>query len=342
MKKALTTSFILAASLLCGHSVSAQQEAPAHERDYDLSEYFELTSALNVGQQVKLYFKGEAGNVWIDLNNNQQLDEEEQALVNTVDYQMYTLGSQTIRIYGKVKEFLCRDSRLTAVDFTHYPKIEVIGVSKNELTSIDISKNHELNYIECNSNKLTELNVTGMNKLTLISCQDNMISQLDISDKPGLYFLSVAKNKIQEAEMEEIVKNLPRMTPQFPGSFFAAVLSPTEGNIMTVDQVVRAKEKKWDVMAWNGSAWADYEGTETSLDAVGATSSRLIARYGDGMLHLNNLIVGKTIRVYGLDGRVAFETMATSESMSVSCGMRLGFYLISNGADRTVKLFIGE
>ena len=111
MKKALTTSFILAASILCGHSVFAQQVAPAYERDYDLSEYFELTSALNVGQQVKLFFKGE-NDVWIDLNNNQQFEEGEQALVNTANYNMYTLGSQTIRIYGKVKEFLCRDERL--------------------------------------------------------------------------------------------------------------------------------------------------------------------------------------------------------------------------------------
>ncbi|WP_304296597.1 hypothetical protein [Porphyromonas gulae] len=341
MKKALTTSFVLAASILCGHSVFAQQVAPAHERDYDMSEYFELTSALNVGQQVKLFFKG-GNDVWIDLNNNQQFEEGEQALVNTTNYNMYTLGSQTIRIYGKVKEFLCRDSRLTAVDFTHFPKIEVIGVSKNELTSIDITKNHELNYIECNSNKLTELNVTGMDKLTLISCQDNKISKLDISNKPGLYFISIAKNNIKETEMEEIVKNLPQMTLQSPGALFAAVLSASEGNIMTVDQVAQAEAKKWDVMAWNGSAWVDYEGTETSLNSVEATPSRLTARYSDGMLHLENLIVGKAIRVYGLDGRLAFETMATSESMSISCGMRLGFYLISNGANRTTKLFIGE
>ena len=341
MKKALTTSFILAASILCGHSVFAQQVAPAYERDYDLSEYFELTSALNVGQQVKLFFKGE-NDVWIDLNNNQQFEEGEQALVNTANYNMYTLGSQTIRIYGKVKEFLCRDSRLTAVDFTHFLKIEVIGVSKNELTSIDITKNHELNYIECNSNKLTELNVTGMDKLTLISCQDNKISKLDISNKPGLYFISIAKNNIKEAEMEEIVKNLPQMTLQSPGALFAAVLSASEGNNMTPDQVARAKAKKWDVMAWNGSAWVGYEGTATSSNSVEAAPSRLTARYSDGMLHLENLIVGKAIRVYGLDGRLAFETMATSESMSISCGMRLGFYLIGNGANRSTKLFIGE
>lgn len=110
--------------MLCGPLVVAQQVASGHEWDYDLSEYFELTSALNVREQEKLFFKG-GSNVWIDLNNNQQFEDGEQALVNTTNYNMYTLGSQTIRIYGQVKEFLCRDSKLTAVDFTHFPKIEV-------------------------------------------------------------------------------------------------------------------------------------------------------------------------------------------------------------------------
>ncbi|KGN75762.1 hypothetical protein HR17_02915 [Porphyromonas gulae] len=95
-------------------------------------------------------------------------------------------------------------------------------------------------------------------------------------------------------------------------------------------------------MAWNGSAWVEYEGTATSLNSVEAAPSRLAARYSDGMLHLENLIVGQAIRVYGMNGRLAFETMATSGSMTISCGMRLGFYLISNGLDRTAKLFIGE
>ncbi len=338
--KTWTTSLLLAAVSFGSLQSLAQQPAQLSERDYDLTEYFELTSALDVGQQVKLYFKG--SNVWIDLNNNQQFDEGEQALVNTVNYNMYTLGSQTIRVYGNVEEFLCRESCLTAVDFTHFPRIKALGVSKNELTEIDITKNVELDYFECNSNKLTELDVTGLNKLTLISCQDNQISKLDISNKPGLYFLSVAKNKIKEAEMEDIVVNLPPKTKIDKGYLYVAVLSPSEGNVMTPDQVARAKAKEWDVEAWSGTAWVDFEGTETSLENILQAAPRLTAYYNEGVLHLSHLNVGQKIMLYTFDGRLVFEVDATDETLSIPCSLRIGYYLITNGVGHIAKLFVAE
>ncbi|WP_373834138.1 hypothetical protein [Bacteroides heparinolyticus] len=340
MKRLLSLLLIYFASLVCCYSVFAQHEISTKAGKYDLNEYFELTTALDVGQQVKMYFKG--SNVWVDLNNNQQFDEGEQAFTDTADYKMYTIGSQTFRVYGNVEEFLCRESRLIDVDFTHFPNIKALGVSKNELTSIDISQNLELDYFECNSNKISELNVTGLNKLKVISCQDNTISKLDISNKPGLYYLSVAKNKIKEPEMEEIVTNLPQKTEADPGFLYAAVLSPSEGNVMTPDQVANAKAKKWKVKAWNGSAWVEFEGTQTSVESIEANHPGLTARYTNGILYLDNLEVGEMIKVYGMDGRLALETVATNTTMSFSCGMHLGCYLISNGYGRTVKMLIGK
>ncbi len=299
-----------------------------------------MTTALEVGQQVKMYFKG--SDVWVDLNNNQQFDEGEQAVTDAVYYTIYTIGSQTFRVYGNVEEFLCRESRLTEVDFTHFPNIKALGVSKNELTSIDISQNLELDYFECNSNMLTELNVTGLNKLKLISCQDNSISDLDISNKPNLYFVSIAKNQIKEPEMEVFVDNLPQMTLQYPGFLYAAVLYPSEGNVMTPEQVARAKAKEWEVEAWNGYAWVEFEGTETSIESIESNFHGMTANYTDGILYLDNLETGKMIKIYGFDGRLVFETVATHTTMSISCGLRLGYYLISNGSGRTVKMVVSK
>lgn len=340
MKRSLSLLLIYFASLVCSYSIFAQHEISTKAGEYDLNEYFELTTALEVGQQVKMHFKG--SNVWVDLNNNQQFDEGEQAFTNTVDYNMYTIGSQTFRVYGNVEEFLCRESRLTDVDFTHFPNIKALGVSKNELTSIDISQNLELDYFECNSNKISELDVTGLNKLELISCQDNTISKLDISNKPNLYFVSIAKNQIKEPEMELFVNNLPQMTEQYPGFLYAAVLYPSEGNVMTPDQVARAKAKEWEVEAWNGSAWVEFNGTETSVESIESNLNGLKAHYTDGILYLDNLEIGKIIKVYGMDGRLALETVATNTTMSISCGMRLGCYLISNGYGRMVKILVSE
>lgn len=337
MKRLLITVFFTTVSAIGSYHGYAQQINPA--KDYDLTEYFGLTSALNVGQEVELYFKG--SNVWIDLNNNQVFDEGEQALVNTTLYKKYKLGSQTIRIYGHVDEFLCKKSRLTSVDFTHYPKLKVLGLSKNELTSIDLSKNLELNYIECNSNQLEELDLSNLNQLSLVSCQDNKLSKLDISNKPDLYFLSVAKNRIKEKEMDDIVKNFPQMTYSNPGSFFVATLSPNEQNIISVDQVALAKSKKWDVKAWDGSGWSEYEGVDTSLESVDNHTTRFRACYVGGVLYLENLLVGQSIDIYGVDGQLLYQTVAEKESLSIPYYMKLGIHLIKNG-NRTIKLYIGD
>ncbi|KGO02220.1 hypothetical protein HQ42_07810 [Porphyromonas gulae] len=84
-----------------------------------------------------------------------------------------------------------------------------------------------------------------MDKLIMISCQDNKISKLDISNKPELYIHLRSQEQYQRGRNgRDREESLPQMTLQSPGALFAAVLSASEGNIITPDHAARAKAKK--------------------------------------------------------------------------------------------------
>jgi len=69
-----------------------------------------LTTAKAVGETIELSINADAADqadVWVDLNNNGAKDAGEE--VTEFDQTLaYTLGAQTVTIYGKVTKLNCR------------------------------------------------------------------------------------------------------------------------------------------------------------------------------------------------------------------------------------------
>ena len=72
-------------------------------------------------------------------------------------YRNYTAGSTTMTIYGDLKKFDCSDNRakITALDVSHSPELEVLLCQGNQLSSLDVSKNMQLRWLGCYDNNFS-------------------------------------------------------------------------------------------------------------------------------------------------------------------------------------------
>ena len=69
----------------------------------------------------------------------------------------YTAGSTTMTIYGDLKKFDCADNRakITALDISDSPELEVLLCQGNQLSSLDVSKNMQLRWLGCYDNNFS-------------------------------------------------------------------------------------------------------------------------------------------------------------------------------------------
>ncbi len=192
----------------------------------DLSTYMELTTTKAVGEAIKLAMKADEQDkkhIWIDLNNNRKKDANEGDVQfysdwpKDNDYKAYTLGNQTIRVYGRVKGFHTdtkweKQNRIgqniTNLDISKNEELEVLTCSSNQLTSIDVSKNINLNNLLCGGNQLNNLDISQNRELQVLICNENQLKKLDVTRNTQLYQLSCDNNNISNLDVANNIKLL--------------------------------------------------------------------------------------------------------------------------------------
>ncbi|WP_052103095.1 leucine-rich repeat domain-containing protein [Porphyromonas canoris] len=323
-----------------------------------------MTTTLAVGEKitVKIYAKPEdRADVWIDLNNNGTKDEGEKVVV--FFYKDYTLGSQTITIYGKVTEFHCHQQSLTSLDVSKNTALTELSCSDNSLTSLDLSKNTELEWLDCEKNSLTSLNVKNTALKALI-CNWNRLSSLNVSkntaltrfsceNNPNLSSLKISSSindelwvngcKLSTETLNEIFRTLPDVKGQSTGSKWIWI----EGNpgTYTCDKKI-AEDKGWKL---DSNA---YKMTMTTTKAVGEKIELYIdtePEYRSGVwIDLNNngkedngenLVFGTgtytlgspTVTVYGKVTTFSCKEISLT-SLDVSANTKLEFLLCNSNS----------
>ena len=116
-----------------------------------------FTTAAAAGKKITLEIdaaEADRPNIWIDLNNNGTRDDGE-AVTKFGSKENYTLGAQTVTIYGEVTRLQC---------------------TRDQLTTLDVSGNTGLIELDCSHNRLTELDLSSNEKLELLWCHENQIS----------------------------------------------------------------------------------------------------------------------------------------------------------------------
>ncbi len=249
---------------------------------YTLSKFLTtmtLTTTKSVGSKIQLNIhaaEADRPNVWIDLNNNAQKDNGE-AVTSFESMVEYTIGSQTITVYGKVTHMFCNNNQLTSLDLSNNSKLELLNCGLNRLTSLDLSKNTklislncslnnlntsldlssntELEELYCSSNQLTSLDLSKNTKLAILNCSFNKLTSLNVTHNKELFSLFCYVNKISGSNMTTLVNSLPDRTGKDSGSFYVFFRNSDDENVITAAQAAVAKGKNWSVRDNNGNPY---------------------------------------------------------------------------------------
>ena len=157
-----------------------------------------FTTTKQVGETIRIRTQY-TGTVWIDLNNNgiKEIGEE---LNNYYNSPTYTLGSQTVTIYGKVTKFEANSQQITALDINS-TYLEDLSVSNNQLTGLDVSKNAGLAALNVSNNQLTSLDVSNNWRLAALNVSKNQLTSLDVSNNWRLTALNISKNQLTSLDV---------------------------------------------------------------------------------------------------------------------------------------------
>lgn len=163
---------------------------------------------------------------WIDLNNNSMRDEGEDLIFDAED-KAYTLLSQTVTLYGKIRSLRvvgqlltelyvsgapyltrldCSDNKLCQLDLEKNPLLTHLDAHKNALTAISLAKNTELIELALNRNQLKEVSLTTLSKLEDLQVDYNHLSTLDLSGNAELKRLSCDGNSLTTLSLDKQAK----------------------------------------------------------------------------------------------------------------------------------------
>lgn len=114
------------------------------------------------------------------------------------------LKGKTVVIEGDVTKLNCISNKLTDLDISLCPSLEVLQVMYNYLSNLNVANNPNLVALECFSNQIKELQIDNLSKLIRLVCTNNFISSLDLSHAPELEYIDCAQNKrITELDLSQ-------------------------------------------------------------------------------------------------------------------------------------------
>ena len=171
-----------------------------------------FTTEKEVGSQITLNIAAEEldkASIWIDLNGNGTKDSGE-AVTTFGSDATYTIGSQDITVYGRIKD---------------------IKLSGNDLTKFDYLQNVFYNYtssIDLSNNKLNDLKLTA-NHLELI--ED----------------LNISGNNLSVDNITNVINKLADRSSKTPGNITLIDLDGVDGNLAINEHVTMANAKNYVV-----------------------------------------------------------------------------------------------
>lgn len=217
-----------------------------------------------------------------------------------------------------LKNFVCSENPVGNIDLSPVINLTSLECTRCNLSTLDLSNNKALTGVNCGYNQLTSLKLNGCSNLQTLFCETNRLETIDISTLSNLVFLkayhnqlkrldfSNAKNihsiyiewnQINANEMASLVRSLPvgklnaKKIPATIALFDKT--SPKEANVCSKAIVKEAKEKQWQVVAFTGRKYEEYNGsgadphTETPYISFNSTEKevKVTVRY-DGDLKI--------------------------------------------------------
>ncbi len=101
-------------------------------------------------------------------------------------------------------DLLCDDNRLTDLDLTPVPDLQVLICGDNQLTMLDLAPVLGLQKLNCWGNQLTKLDLTPVPGLKELRCDCNYLTDLDLTPVPGLQVLDCGVNELTALDLTSV------------------------------------------------------------------------------------------------------------------------------------------
>ncbi len=98
----------------------------------------------------------------------------------------------------------CSNNHFTALDLSHFPRLNMLDCCYNSLDELDLSHLSQLTELDCDRNNLTKLDLSRVTHLTELKCYGNQLTELDLSHVPHLTELNCGGNRLTELDLSGV------------------------------------------------------------------------------------------------------------------------------------------
>jgi Leucine-rich repeat (LRR) protein len=213
----------------------------------NMNRYIELT--VQQGQQIRLNLNADIANTDVKVVSG---TSETTLTVGTswTGFNDYFAQTETMRVYGNVKGFDCRNNttKITELDVSNNAALITLYCINNSLSSLNLTGLAALTYLDCSSNSLSSLNLTELAALTNLYCNNNSLNSLNLTGCAALTILSCHNNNFTTQALDEIYCALPvRQASDNARIFPVSSTSSTNHSIVLATNKQNAISKNWKV-----------------------------------------------------------------------------------------------
>lgn len=108
---------------------------------------------------------------------------------------------QGIEYFTGLNTLICTGNRLTKLDVSRNPALQVLHCYGSELTELDISGATALKKLNCANNRLTTLDTSKNLALEVLACEGNQVTMLDLKKNVALEDLDCSFNQLTMLEL---------------------------------------------------------------------------------------------------------------------------------------------
>lgn len=215
-----------------------------------LEPYIRLTTGKAIGDIIELLF----------LKTDKPVVEGA-TIVDSGDYPIdmtrirYTLNQQTITIKGKVTWLSCQSQKITAIDVSNAPDLELLRCDNNELQTINVSKNTKLKYLGVSNNMLNSIDLSQNTELESLWIEKNRLTRLDVSKCTQMFTVFCCSNQLTEFIPSTVSNAILYFKRTYKGDM----------QKLSTAKVSDIKSKGWRVMhEIKENEWVNYDGEDNN------------------------------------------------------------------------------
>ena len=150
-----------------------------------------------------------------EISNARNLDLHDMTTISSLEGIQYLTNLQFLSVArssisdlsavtnSSLKQIDCEFSKVTSIDLTRYPDLEVFFCNNTSIKNLDVSQNKKLYWLSVYDTPITKLDVTNNPNLKQLICLKTGLTEIDVTHNPQLAVLSIGDTKITSLDVSK-------------------------------------------------------------------------------------------------------------------------------------------